>query len=102
MVSPFPLISEVNAGVTPVVLSVTDRLGHSRTLGYDVRGNVIEEIDALQSSTLVDAGILGRRKDGNRVYYRIVDEGVFDLCEQVCGGLQMQLAELTSLIEGTR
>ena len=34
---------------------------------------------------LAEAGILGRRKDGNRVYYRIADEGVFALCEQVCG-----------------
>ena len=41
---------------------------------------------------LADVGILGRRKDGNHVYYRIVDEGVFGLCEQVCGSLQQQLA----------
>ena len=34
-----------------------------------------------------------RRKDGNHVYYRIVDEGVLGLCEQVCGSLQAQLAD---------
>jgi DNA-binding transcriptional ArsR family regulator len=49
---------------------------------------------------LADAGILGRRKDGNHVYYRIVDEGVFGLCEQVCGSLQAQLRSLEAAMEG--
>jgi DNA-binding transcriptional ArsR family regulator len=49
---------------------------------------------------LADAGILGRRKDGNHVYYRIVDEGVFGLCEQVCGSLQAQLRSLEAVMEG--
>ena len=51
-------------------------------------------------SVLADAGILGRRKDGNRVYYRIVDAGVFALCEQVCGSVQQQLQALTELVSG--
>ncbi len=38
-------------------------------------------------SVLADAGILARRKDGNHVYYRIADEDVLALCEQVCGSL---------------
>ena len=32
-------------------------------------------------AVLAGAGILGRRKDGNHVYYRIVDEGVLSLSE---------------------
>jgi DNA-binding transcriptional ArsR family regulator len=47
---------------------------------------------------LVDAGVLTRRKEGNHVYYRIADEGVFALCEQVCGSLQSQLSSLAALI----
>ena len=43
-------------------------------------------------AVLADAGILGRRKDGNHVYYRIVDEGVFALCEEVCGSVQRSCA----------
>ena len=39
-------------------------------------------------AVLADVGIVGRRKDGNHVYYRIVDEGVLGLCEQVCGSMQ--------------
>jgi DNA-binding transcriptional ArsR family regulator len=50
-------------------------------------------------AVLADAGILGRRKDGNRVYYRIVDEGVLTLCEDVCGSLQQQLRSLSALVE---
>jgi DNA-binding transcriptional ArsR family regulator len=52
-------------------------------------------------AVLADVGILGRHKDGNRVYYRIVDENVLGLCEQVCGSVQAQLAALTALIDGT-
>jgi DNA-binding transcriptional ArsR family regulator len=52
-------------------------------------------------AVLVDAGMLSRRKDGTHVYYRIADEGVFALCEQVCGSLQTQLASLTALVGAT-
>ncbi|HET7759701.1 MAG TPA: metalloregulator ArsR/SmtB family transcription factor [Gaiellaceae bacterium] len=51
-------------------------------------------------AVLADAGMLGRRKDGNRVYYRIVDESVFALCEQVCGAAQQQLRTLHELVGG--
>ncbi len=47
---------------------------------------------------LADAGMLARRKEGNRIYYRIADDGVFALCEQVCGSVQSQLATLAALI----
>jgi ArsR family transcriptional regulator len=33
------------------------------------------------------AEIVGRRKVGTKVLYRIVDDAVFRLCEEVCGGL---------------
>ncbi len=51
-------------------------------------------------AVLTDAGVLGRRKEGNHVYYRIADEGVFALCEDVCGSLQEQLRSLSELIAG--
>ena len=51
-------------------------------------------------TVLADAGILGRRKDGNHVYYRIVDDGVFALCEEVCGSVREQLVALGRLVEG--
>ena len=51
-------------------------------------------------AVLSDPGVLGRRKDGNHVYYRIVDEAVFTLCEQVCGSVQQQLRALNELVAG--
>jgi DNA-binding transcriptional ArsR family regulator len=48
---------------------------------------------------LLRAGVVGRRKDGTFVYYRIVDEGVFDLCERVCGSARGRLADLEAILE---
>src|ERR1035437_8297534 len=52
--------------------------------------------------TLLHAGIVARRKDGNSSIYSLADRGVYELCEQVCGGLQLQLTELSALVQGTR
>jgi DNA-binding transcriptional ArsR family regulator len=52
-------------------------------------------------AVLAEAGILGRRKEGTHVYYRIVDDGVFALCEQVCGSLEQQLSALSELFGAT-
>jgi DNA-binding transcriptional ArsR family regulator len=49
-------------------------------------------------NVLADAGMVHRRKAGNHVYYGIADEGVFALCEQVCGSLQAQLLTLAALV----
>ena len=68
---------------------------------------ITEQLDTSQQNAskhlgmLLQAGILARRKDGNSSIYSIADRGVYELCEQVCGGLQLQLAELTALVQGT-
>jgi DNA-binding transcriptional ArsR family regulator len=49
---------------------------------------------------LHDAGIVARRKAGNQVFYRVVDEGIFDLCESVCGSVQRQVADLNAVLAG--
>ena len=49
---------------------------------------------------LAEAGMVARRKDRNHVYYRIADEGVFALCDQICGSVQQQLRALNALVEG--
>jgi DNA-binding transcriptional ArsR family regulator len=48
------------------------------------------------------AGIVGRRKQGNFSRYSIADQGVFTLCEDVCGSLEAQLESLRELVEGVR
>ena len=44
------------------------------------------------------AGMVIRTKDRNHVRYSIADEGVFELCEQVCGGVRRQLDELDAVL----
>lgn len=49
-------------------------------------------------SVLLDAGIVGRRKQGTSAYYRIVDGSIFELCDLVCGSIHDRLvAELGEL-----
>jgi DNA-binding transcriptional ArsR family regulator len=48
------------------------------------------------------AGIVTRRKQGNFSYYAVADQGVFALCEDVCGSLRAQVESLRELVEGAR
>ena len=70
------------------VSEITERLGTSQQNASKHLG------------ILLQAGVVSRRKHGNASIYSIADRGVYDLCEQVCGGLQTQLAELSALVEG--
>lgn len=45
------------------------------------------------------AGMVARTKDGNRSRYAISDPSVFDLCDQVCGGVRRQLQELDAILQ---
>lgn len=45
-------------------------------------------------ATLHGEGFLSRRKEGTSSIYAIADPSVIDLCEQVCGGIEAQLAAL--------
>ena len=71
------------------VLELTELIGTTQQ-------NVSKHLGVLQRN-----GIVARRKQGNFAYYRIVDEGVFDLCEAVCGSLRQRVASLTELIAAT-
>lgn len=43
-------------------------------------------------ATLHAEGFVSRHKQGTSSIYAIADPSVFDLCEQVCGGIEAQLA----------
>ena len=47
---------------------------------------------------LHQAGIIRRQKVGTAAQYEIADESVFALCEQVCGGLRLQLDALDEIL----
>jgi len=84
----------------PMRIRLLDRLRD----GEATVGDLSEALSASQQNiskhlaVLADVGILGRRKEGNHVYYRVVDEGVFALCEEVCGSVQEQLRSLNELV----
>jgi DNA-binding transcriptional ArsR family regulator len=86
----------------PMRIRLLDRLrGGEATVG-----ELSEAVGASQQNVskhlgvLAEGGIVGRRKEGNHVYYRIVDEGVLSLCEAVCGSLEQQLRALNELVQG--
>jgi DNA-binding transcriptional ArsR family regulator len=72
------------------VLELTELIGTTQQ-------NVSKHLSVLQRS-----GIVARRKQGNFAYYRIVDEGVYSLCEAVCGSLRQQVESLHRLVGGVR
>ena len=45
------------------------------------------------------AGMVSRTKDGNHTRYSISDPSVFELCDQVCGGVRRQLQELEAILQ---
>jgi DNA-binding transcriptional ArsR family regulator len=45
------------------------------------------------------AGMVARTKQGTSVVYSIDDPSVFDLCEQVCGGVRRQIADLEAILQ---
>ena len=65
--------------------------------GEKTVSELVEETGGLQANVskhlgvLLDAGILGRRKQGLHSFYRITDETVYELCELVCGSIRERL-----------
>jgi ArsR family transcriptional regulator len=55
--------------------------------------NVSKHVRILQ-----EAGIVGRRQQGNNVYCYIADESVIELCEAVCGSLRTQVEATARLL----
>lgn len=71
---------------------------HALWDGERTVGEVIEAVDGLQANVskhlgmLQQAGLVSRRKEGLRAFYRVADPTVFDLCEVVCESLHDRLA----------
>jgi DNA-binding transcriptional ArsR family regulator len=45
------------------------------------------------------AGMVSRTKDGNHTRYSISDPSVFELCDNVCGGVRRQLQGLEAILQ---
>ena len=91
------------------VLAEPMRLKILHALWDDERtvGEIIDAVGALQANVskhlgvLQQAGLVSRRKDGLRVFYRIADPSVFELCEVVCESLHDRLATQIGEIQPT-
>lgn len=53
---------------------------------------------AMHLSLLHRERIVGRAKDGTRAVYRITDPSIARLCDEVCGAIAAQHAELSELL----
>jgi DNA-binding transcriptional ArsR family regulator len=60
------------------------------------QANVSKHLSVLKRAGLVDC-----RRSGLNVYYRIIDEGVFTICRNVCDSLELRVGrEHQAILEG--
>ena len=52
--------------------------------------------------TLAEAGMVGRRKHGLRVFYNVSDNSIYKLCELVCGSLEKHHSNKASVLRRRR
>ncbi len=102
---PEPLVELISERLRVIAVPMRIRLLDHLRAGEATVQALVEATGSTQQNVskhlgvLLRAGIVARRKDGLFVHYRIVDEGVFDLCEQVCGSVRRQLADLDRILE---
>ncbi len=85
----------------PMRIKLLDRLregdatvgGCRKALGASQQ-NVSKHLGVLHA-----AGMVSRTKDGNHTRYAIADPAVFELCDQVCGGVRRQLHDLEAILQ---
>jgi DNA-binding transcriptional ArsR family regulator len=85
----------------PMRIKLLDRLRE----GDATVGELQEPLGASQQNIskhlgiLLAAGMVARTKQGNHARYSISDHSVFELCDQVCGGVRRQLQELEAILQ---
>jgi DNA-binding transcriptional ArsR family regulator len=85
----------------PMRIKLLDQL----RVGDATVGELQETLGASQQNVskhlgiLHSAGMVSRTKHGNHTRYAISDPGVFELCDQVCGGVRRQLHELGAILQ---
>ncbi len=93
----FSILSE------PMRLRLLDELHHREEASV---GELAEALAASHANVskhlnlLLSERMVGRRRDGSRALYRIVDPSLIALCEEVCAGVRRSLDELGMLLDG--
>ena len=103
---PDPLVDLVAARfrllAEPMRIKLLDRLRD----GEATVGELQEALGASQQNVskhlgvLLSAGMVARSKRGTSSVYAIADDGVFELCDLVCGGIRRQVSELDAILQG--
>ena len=85
----------------PMRIKLLDRLREGDATVSDLQDalgasqqNVSKHLAILHAARMVS-----RTKQGNSALYSISDPSVFELCDQVCGGVRRQLQELEQILQ---
>jgi DNA-binding transcriptional ArsR family regulator len=86
----------------PMRIRLLDRLrdGEASVQGLQEATGMSQQNVSKHLGVLLQAGLVSRRREGNFSLYAIADQSVFELCEQVCGGLRRQASELNAILQG--
>lgn len=85
----------------PMRLRILYHLGREELSVSDI----VERTGGSQSNTskhlgtLLTHGLVQRRREGTSAYYSVTDLSIFDLCDQVCGGIERDLANRRKAFE---
>jgi DNA-binding transcriptional ArsR family regulator len=85
----------------PMRIKLLDRLRE----GEATVGELTDALGASQQNVSKHLGILhatgmvSRTKQGTQAVYAISDPSVFELCDQVCGGVRRQLRDLEAILQ---
>ncbi len=84
----------------PMRIKLLDRLrgGEATVQELAAATHATQQNVSKHLGVLADTRIVARRKQGNFVFYRVVDDGIYDLCEHVCGSIERQLDELRAVL----
>ncbi len=86
----------------PMRIRILDALkdGESTVGDLTVRLGASQQNVSKHLGVLYQAGLVRRSKERTYVHYEIADASVFDLCEQVCGGVRQQIHDLDQILTG--
>lgn len=92
----FRLLSE------PMRIKLLDRLRTGEASVQELADSVgsTQQNVSKHLGVLADSGIVSRRKERNYVYYRVVDDGIWQLCNDVCGSVERQIDEMKAALHG--
>jgi DNA-binding transcriptional ArsR family regulator len=87
----------------PVRIKLLDRLhdGEATVGELTAAAGTTQQNVSKHLTTLLQAGIVARRRHGNFAYYRIADPAVLELCESVCVTLRHEIAALNELVSAS-